>query len=196
MNDTSNGEEMWVIRSRAGDRAAFEQLVRNTARGLFARFYVQTADAHRAEDLVQETLLRAWKRIESLDDPKMFRGWLNSIAQGVLIDSAKRDSRKKRGLSSKRAELQTLTDDSPGPGRSLELDEQRNEVLNVLKTLPNEYRDVLTLRYLSGADYATISKQLAISNGSLRGLLHRGMKLMREQLGIATDGAQMNTDKS
>jgi len=59
-------------------------------------------------------------------------------------------------------------------------------VLSILKSLPREYQDVLSLRYLAGADYATIAKQLAISNGSLRGLLSRGMKLLREKLGEGT----------
>ena len=52
----------------------------------------------------------------------------------------------------------------------------------MLKELPQEYRDVLSLRYLAGADYETIARQLAISNGSLRGLLSRGMKMLREKM--------------
>ena len=48
--------------------------------------------------------------------------------------------------------------------------------------MPEEYREVLTLCYLAGADYETIARQLALSNGSLRGLLSRGMAMLRTKL--------------
>ena len=178
-----DAEQALVIRSRSGDRAAFEELVRATARGLFSRIYLQTADKHRTEDLVQETFLRAWKKLDSLSDPKLFRGWLNSIAHGVVIDAAKRDSRKKRGTAKQDEQaMQQVVAGDPSPPTALEQAEQQQHVLSILKSLPPEYQDVLSLRYLAGADYATIAKQLAISNGSLRGLLSRGMKLLRERL--------------
>jgi len=83
-----DAEQALVIRSRSGDRAAFEELVRATARGLFSRIYLQTADKHRTEDLVQETFLRAWRKLDSLSDPKIFRGWLAAIAHAVVLDAA------------------------------------------------------------------------------------------------------------
>ena len=58
----------------------------------------------------------------------------------------------------------------------------REQVLAVLRSLPEEYRLPLTLRYIGGADYDTICTQLGLSNGSLRGLLQRGLKLLRTQL--------------
>src|SRR5262245_27477082 len=180
----SEDEALLVIRSRGGDAAALDQLVRNTARWLFARLYLQVGDAHRAEDLVQETFLRAWRKLPSLSDPKSFRGWLMTIATGVTLDAAKREARKKRGglWKSNDQQLMRLADNSPPPPETLEKDEQRKRMLAVLRELPAEYRDVLTLRYLAGADYDTIGKQLALTNGSLRGLLNRGMKLLRERL--------------
>ena len=87
---TAEIESALARASRLGDRAAFEQLVRRTARLLFARFYLNTGDKHRSEDLVQETYLLAWQRVRQLDDPTRFRGWLNQIAQSVLIDSMQR----------------------------------------------------------------------------------------------------------
>ena len=53
--------------------------------------------------------------------------------------------------------------------------------LSILRSLPHEYRQVLMLRYLAGADYETIARQLALSNGSLRGLLHRGLAMLRRE---------------
>ena len=61
-------------------------------------------------------------------------------------------------------------------------EELRGQVLAILRSLPEEYRLPLTLRYIAGADYDTIQMQLGLTNGSLRGLLHRGLKMLRTKL--------------
>ena len=62
------------------------------------------------------------------------------------------------------------------------LRERRERVLALLRSMPGEYRLPLTMRYLAEADYETIGRELAISNGSLRGLLNRGMAMLRDQM--------------
>src|SRR5205823_2518044 len=76
-----------VLRARAGDRAAFEELVRRTSRLIFARLYLDTGSVHRAEDLLQETLLLAYRSLRKLTDPSAFRPWVLGIAHNVLIDA-------------------------------------------------------------------------------------------------------------
>jgi RNA polymerase sigma-70 factor (ECF subfamily) len=166
-----------------GDREAFEQLVRRTARGLHARLYLETGDAHQAEDLVQETYLTAWRGIRKLTDAKAFRPWLHSIARTALLDSVRRQSRKKRsGPTASNGEIERVSDPAPTPPQQIESASQREQMLEALRSLPEEYRAVLTLRYLGGADYQSIGKELAISNGSLRGLLSRGMEMLRQKM--------------
>ena len=70
----------------------------------------------------------------------------------------------------------------PPPDEAAVQQESRQQVLAALRSLPDEYRLPLSLRYLAGADYDTISEQLGLSNGSLRGLLHRGLKMLRARL--------------
>ena len=93
----SDSESALVAASQRGDRLAFEELVRRTARLLFARAYLETGDNHRAEDLVQETLLTAWRSIRQVTDASGFRPWLMSILHTATIDAQRRESRKKRG---------------------------------------------------------------------------------------------------
>jgi RNA polymerase sigma-70 factor, ECF subfamily len=172
-----------VVRARGGDRAAFEELVRRTSRLVYARLYLDTGDTHLAEDLLQETMMRAFQSVRRLQRADEFRSWLLKIAQNVLTDSIRNRSRQKRtepSASGQPTEEQP-TSDSP-PEADAQRSEMRQHVLAVLRSLPEDYRLPLTLRYITGADYETISEQLGLTNGSLRGLLHRGLKMLRERL--------------
>ena len=172
-----------VLRARDGDRAAFEELVRRTSRLVFARLYLDTGSVHRAEDLLQETLLSAYRSLRKLTDPAAFRPWVLGIAHNVLIDAARRDARQKRfGPPHSDAALAVVPSAGPPPEAEAQREELRQRVLAVLRSLPEEHRLPLTLRYIVGADYDTISTQLGLTNGSLRGLLYRGLKMLRDRL--------------
>jgi len=166
--------------ARVGDRAAFEQLVRRTGRLVFARLCLETGNPHEAEDLTQETFLAAFRAISQLDDPDNFRPWILSIAHRVHLDAVKNRNRKKRGQPS--AMSTDLPDNAPGPVDHLEKNEQREKALHALRSLPEDYRLPLSMRYLAGSDYETIGKQLGLTNGSLRGFLHRGLEMLREKM--------------
>jgi RNA polymerase sigma-70 factor, ECF subfamily len=179
----SDTEKALVRKAQSGDRSAFEELVRRTSRLVFARLFLETGDAHRAEDLLQETMLTAFRSLGKLRDPPAFRSWLLTIAQNTLTDALRREQRQKRaGPQAGPAALHSVADKSPRPDEQLARGEMRAQVLAVLRSLPEEYRLPLTLRYFTGADYETIQMQMGVSNGSLRGLLHRGLKLLHERL--------------
>ena len=163
-----------IRRSQQGDRSAFEALARLWARPVYACLLPQVRDVQRAEDLVQETLLRAWKSLKRLDDPSKFPGWILTIAQRLAID----ESRSQR-LPLRQVELDAQ------PDRSSSLDPRQEEMLDALNRLPERYRTALSLRFLSGLSPMQIEQRLGITNGALRGLLHRGLQMLRDELDIA-----------
>ena len=176
--------DQWLVeKSRRGERAAFEEIVRRTARLVYGRIVLDVPDRHRAEDLTQEVFLAAWKSIKRLEEPGALRGWLLAIAASVTADDARRAGRKKRSAVFSGV-VETVPDRSAhgDPAENLIAGDERRRALEALRGLPEEYRRVLTLRYLGGADYEAIARQLALSNGSLRGLLHRGLNLLRKRL--------------
>jgi len=176
-------DEALVLRSQQGDRPAFEELVRRSARLVFSRLYLETGNVHKAEDLVQETFLVAWRSVRQVTDAKGFRSWLFSIAHSVVVDAARREGRKKRSGRRQDSEvLLSIADRESPPDESAQQEESKQQVLSVLRSLPEEYRLPITLRYIAGADYDTIGQQLGLSNGSLRGLLNRGMARMRSAM--------------
>ena len=172
-----------VRRAGRGDRGGFEELVRRTSRLVFSRIYLDVGDTHRTEDLVQETFLLAYRSLHRLRNPDGFRPWLLAIAHNVVTDAARHDLRQKRAAPPRTdVELRTLAAAERPAQDGAECDERREQVLAVLRSLPDEYRLPLTMRYITGADYETIGTQLGLTNGSLRGLLHRGLKMLRERM--------------
>lgn len=120
-------DEQLILKSRQGDRAAFEELVRRSARLVYVRAVLETGDRIRAEDLVQETFLRAWGKIRQVSDPSGFRPWLLTILHSVIIDSARsRGRRKRNGRHVHADEMLRLSDPAPAPDSSADMREQRD----------------------------------------------------------------------
>src|SRR5262252_668903 len=150
-----------VRRAQAGDRTAFEELIRAHARLVWASVYGWVRDPAWTEDLVQETFLKAWEAIRDLRQPEAFRGWLLAIA---------------RRLSWRQAEVAGRTDlvaevpEKPAPVAADDPEEAREEVQKALARLPERYRVPVTLHFLNGLEYGAIGKVTGLANGSLRGL--------------------------
>ena len=89
---------------------------------------------------------------------------------------------KRSGPNVGDAPLSLVASGEREPGEMAGREETRRTVLDALRGLPEQYRMPLSLRYLAGSDYETIGLQLGLSNGSLHGLLHRGLKLLRDRL--------------
>jgi RNA polymerase sigma-70 factor (ECF subfamily) len=198
-----------LARSQNGDRAAFDSFVHSTARLVYAQIALSVRDRHKAEDLTQDTFLAAWKglpALQSAHEPRAALNWLLTLARNKVLDSLKSDRRLKRGgtgagdggaaavpsasppmkltpsAPAPAKDPADLPDHAPSPHESAELREARQRALDILDELPEEYRRPLAMRYLADADYQTIRRALDLSDGALRGLLTRGMALMRERM--------------
>jgi RNA polymerase sigma-70 factor (ECF subfamily) len=144
---------------------------------------LETGNVHVAEDLVQETYLSAFRSLYQLSDPAGFRPWLLAIAHRKSIDSAKNDARLKRSPPTQSdMPLSSVSCAGPLPEQEAFQAERRQCVLAVLRSLPEDYRLPLMLRYIGETDAESIGIQLGLTNGALRGLLHRGLKMLRERL--------------
>jgi RNA polymerase sigma-70 factor (ECF subfamily) len=178
--------ESLVRQAQRGDRVAFERVVQGTARLVYAQIVGSVRDRQKAEDLTQETFLAAWKGIGSVQEAGGFRTWLLTLARNVVLDAAKFEGRQKRGAGRLPMALEdgerSVGAEAPGPEETVEAAEARERALVLLEELPEEYRQPLKMRYLAGADYAAIREQLGLSDGALRGMLARGMALLRERM--------------
>ena len=160
----------WVRKAQRGDRGAFEEIVRATARLVWAYVHGLVKDPSWTEDLVQETYLRAWESIRTLQDPDAFRGWLFTIARRFAWRHA-----EVSGRSTSVAEV-------PEKGTEPEPADDGERVRSALARLPERYRLPVTLHFVNGMEYGEISRELGLENGSLRGLIARGTKKLRDDL--------------
>src|SRR2546421_5888444 len=85
-NQIYHDRTLLVLATQAGDRKAFEALVSTYRRELLVHCYRMLGSFHDAEDLVQETLLRAWEKRATLTSPASYRAWLYRIATNLCLD--------------------------------------------------------------------------------------------------------------
>ena len=154
-----------------GDREAFEMVIRTHSRALFAIAYGILQNREEAEDVVQDSLVKAWKTRWRARDPEKFPAWLATIARHRARDIF----RRRRTVSLEEViepSLVTQMDDS-------DLDQKLH---SALAGLPELHRAALTLRYFEEMDYRTIENNLGLTNGALRGILGRALASLRKQL--------------
>src|ERR1051326_7530632 len=122
------------------------------------------------DDLVQDIFLHAFKKLHTLRDSAAFGPWIAMIARNRAVDFHRRSR-----------ETVEINDDLRGS----EAHESRaNEILELIRSLPEAYRETLVLRLVGGMTGPGIATRTGVTAASVRVNLHRGMKLLREKLGF------------
>jgi RNA polymerase sigma-70 factor (ECF subfamily) len=158
-----------------GDREAFEMIIRTQSRPLFAIAFGILQNREEAEDVVQDSLVKAWKMRWRVRDPEKFPAWLCMIARHRAHDVF----RRRRPVPFTQEVVETAKADST---HTETMDEQLHSALAML---PELHRAALTLRYFEEMDYRTIENTLGLTNGALRGILGRALGSLRKQLSPA-----------
>ena len=152
-----------------GDRDGFGQLY-----GLYAPLVhgILLARVPRAEveDLVQDIFLHAFKKLHTLRDASAFGPWIAMIARNRAVDFHRRSR-----------ETVEINDDLRGSDTH---DSKATEILELIRNLPEAYRETLVLRLVEGMTGPEIAARTGLTAASVRVNLHRGMKLLRERLGF------------
>jgi RNA polymerase sigma-70 factor (ECF subfamily) len=158
-----------TIRAAAsGDQEAFSRLYADYVRLVHA-IVLGRVPRRDVDDLVQEVFIAAYTRLGALRDPAAFGGWIAAIARNRATDHL-RQSR----------EQEPLPDELPG-GDAIEAETMA--VLDVVRKLPEAYRETLLMRLVEGMTGAEIADRSGLTPASVRVNLHRGMKMLREHLG-------------
>ena len=163
-------ETQWIAAARRGDRAAFGQLFLRYAPLVHGVLLARMPRAD-ADDLMQDVFVIALERLETLSDVKKVGAWLATLARNRAIDAWR---------SKPRLALLPQVTSSTQPPRA-----EVGEVLSIIRALPEAYRESLVLRLVEGLSGPEIAAQIGLTPESVRVNLFRGMKLLREGLGMS-----------
>jgi RNA polymerase sigma-70 factor (ECF subfamily) len=166
-----------IGRARAGETAAFERLTREHAERLWRCALALGEDNHAAEDLVQETLIEAWRSMARFDGRCRFSTWL----YGILRHRFLKARRRRRVIESSAPDVlaQSL---SPAwlPERFAEASEDARRVHQAVAGLPEEHRLVVELRFFACASLDEIAATLGCPLGTVKSRLHNALEKLRQ----------------
>ncbi len=178
---------------RSGDVHAFEELHRRYVASIYRLVRRKLGDALLAEDIAQETFMKALRMMDRVDDSFNFGGWVHTVARNLCYDELRRRQRDLRVEGSEEDDDDRLAS-LPSTSRSFdpvdvqESNELRRQVWQVAQRLPEKYRLVLTLRELQDLSYRQIARTLKMSESAVETLLYRARLRFKEEF-IATEGA-------
>jgi len=175
----------------AGKHESFRVLVDRHGRKVFGLAYRMTGNEHDADEVVQETFLRCYKRLDSFDARSTFSTWLSRIASNCALDLlAKRKQDKTHIVESDardddaNPEERTLdyASPQPGPERMLLSSELRQRVAGAMKRLTDVERTAFVLRHFEGRSIAEIGAVLKVREEAVKNTIFRAVKKMRTEL--------------
>jgi RNA polymerase sigma-70 factor, ECF subfamily len=174
-------EAALIDRARAGDRSAFEELVRRHADRLYAvvRRFVSSADE--AEEVTQEAFLRAWRGIDRFEGRARFFTWLYRIG----INEAKRRAERQPRvpvLSLDDEPVPEAPDWSEAPEARLGQRELLSALEAAVRALPSEYRAPLVLRDIEGLSTREAAEVMGLGEAAFKSRLHRARLAVRRAL--------------
>jgi RNA polymerase sigma-70 factor (ECF subfamily) len=167
--------EAFVRASQRGQRDAFGHLYQRFAPMVHGILLARVPRLE-VEDLVHEVFLRALSRLHSLRDASRFGAWIAAITRNMANDYH-RDPR----AHTEQADDSVDADENSAPGEQAQTREAA-EILEVVRSLPEAYRETLLLRLVEGMTGPEIAAKTGLSHGSVRVNLHRGMQQLREKL--------------
>jgi RNA polymerase sigma-70 factor (ECF subfamily) len=185
----SNPSDREVIeRVLGGDTEAFGLLVDRYQDSLAAYAKHMTGSLDEAEDIVQESFVRAFKALRQCKDPDRFGGWLFRIVSNQCkTHLARRRRRREEPLASAAREA-----DSGGAEKQAEAEELREKVQQALQRISPDQREALVLRYVQGMSLPEMTELLATTVPALKMRLLRGRQNLRSilaEMGIYEAGA-------
>lgn len=174
--------EKLVNEALGGNVSAFGGVVERHWNMVLALSMSKVADAAEAEDVAQESFLKAYCHLHTLKDRSRFAGWLVRITMQECTNSARRGIRSRKALGSRAGDngiLDAVPAGSSNPGLS---GWQIKFIRERVRQLPEKFRKVIIMRFVAGLSSVQIARQLGKRPGTVRVWLHRAYNILREDL--------------
>lgn len=176
-----------IQKVKKGDQQAFETIVSFYQNRIYYHCYRMTGNTYEAEDLAQETFVRAFVNIKSFDSKRKFSTWLYRIATNVTIDRLRK--RKPDFFLEQTVEgtenlnmYSQIPSEQDIPEEEVERLDLQEQIQKHILSLPPIYRSVVILRYIDELSLNEISNVLDIPLGTVKTRLYRGREALRTKL--------------
>jgi RNA polymerase sigma-70 factor (ECF subfamily) len=170
--ETLTAEEILVEKICAGDNEAFNEFYKRFS-PMVHGIVLARVPFDEAADIVQEVFISAYKNLHTLRERKAVGAWLAMIARNRANEHYRREKPAE--------ELTENIFQKKNPQA------EANEILDAIRALPETYSETLVLRLVEGMTGAEIAEKTSLTPDSVRVNLHRGMKLLRQKLGIEVE---------
>lgn len=185
--------EALVARAQGGDLTAFNALVLRFQDAVYGLSLRMLGDPASAEDVAQDAFIRAWQRLETFRGGS-FRSWLFTIAANRARDELRRRRRRPAlSLDEARDDPDRADIDPPDAGPTahelVEQAELRRALEAALRTLPDDWREVVVLADIQGLNYAEVATVTGIPVGTVKSRLSRARGRLRD---VIRDSAELS----
>jgi RNA polymerase sigma-70 factor (ECF subfamily) len=174
-----------VARARAGDREAFRELVERHSHRVFQLAFRLTGNEEDAEDVVQDTFLRAYRGLSRFEERAEFSTWIHRIASNCAMDVARRRplrADRVEALDESRPMPGQTGDSIPDPERQAVASETGRRVAAALTRLSPMERTAFVLRHFEGKPIAEIAQTLQVRVGAAKNCVFRAVSKLRREL--------------
>jgi RNA polymerase sigma-70 factor (ECF subfamily) len=173
-----------LARARQGDSDAFRALVELHARAAFGLAYRLTGDERDAEDVVQESFIRAYRQLGRFESRSNFGTWLHRIVVNCSMDAlrARHSRREERGVDPSADLAEVLPASGPSPERLARSAEIRTRVEASMARLTPQERVAFALRHWEGRSIEDISRAMGLQTSAAKHAVFRAVKKVRAAL--------------
>jgi RNA polymerase sigma-70 factor (ECF subfamily) len=179
-------EEKWVRKTLAGSHEAFADIVNRYQRPVFSIVVRMVRDSGLAEDLTQETFIKAFRALRTYDARRKFSSWLFTIAHNTTIDYLRKKSLQTVPLESEGEESDPLdrlpSDDSVTPERAAMSRDLADAFEEELRAMRPEYAEILVLRFQEGLAYEEIVEITGLPMGTVKTHLFRARRQLATRM--------------
>jgi len=185
-------ESLFVLRLKANEDAAYDELVRGYHASIFHVAYRMLGDAAEASDVVQEIFLQVFRNIGGFKGEAALKTWIFKIAFSEILNRLRSWKRRYRyatvslddNPSAKRNGYNSpyVADSKPTPEEVLESKEQETAIQRALSKLSSDHRSIIVLRDIEGFSYSEIADVLGISIGTVKSRIARARADLKKSL--------------
>ena len=184
----------FVARARTGDPDAFRVLTERHGRALFRLAFRMTGNEQDAEDVVQESFLRAYRQLGRFDERASFGTWLYRIAANCSLDLVRSKKRRSEHIAHPDPDMDdpvvTLPSNDPSPERVTLSSEVRERVAEAMNELSATERTAFVLRHFEGMCIEEVGRVLECQPGAAKHSVFRAVQKLRRALEPVMSGAK------